>query len=99
MKLAHVFIEHSTMHLDRTFSYGCDGFTVCRGMRVVVPFGAKETLQRRFCHVFGRFKAAKGFYMQENFLISVYHTSPIKNRNLSEILRKYEPYISHIPLQ
>ena len=44
MKLAHVFIEHSTMHLDRTFSYGCDSFTVCRGMRVSCPLLAQRKL-------------------------------------------------------
>lgn len=39
MKTAHVFVEHPIMHLDHTFTYRCDGFDVCRGKRVIVPFG------------------------------------------------------------
>lgn len=38
MQLAHVYIEHSVMDLDHTFSYRCDGFYVVRGVRVRVPF-------------------------------------------------------------
>lgn len=39
MKIAHVFVEHPIMHLDHTFTYRCDTFSVCRGVRVRVPFG------------------------------------------------------------
>lgn len=39
MKIAHVIVEHPIMHLDHTFTYGCDGFVVAKGMRVRVPFG------------------------------------------------------------
>lgn len=39
MKIAHVFVEHPIMHLDHTFTYHCDSFSVCRGVRVQVPFG------------------------------------------------------------
>lgn len=40
MKLARVFVEHPIMHLDHTFTYRCEGFDVCRGKRVVVPFAS-----------------------------------------------------------
>lgn len=39
MRIAHVYIEHPVMDLDRPFTYRCDGFSVCRGVRVKVPFG------------------------------------------------------------
>ena len=39
MKIAQVFVEHPIMHLDHTFTYACDGFSVQRGVRVQVPFG------------------------------------------------------------
>jgi len=39
MKIAQVFVEHPIMHLDHTFTYACDGFSLQRGVRVQVPFG------------------------------------------------------------
>ena len=39
MKIAHVFVEHPIYHLDHTFTYACDGFSLQRGTRVEVPFG------------------------------------------------------------
>ncbi len=42
MRLAHVYMEHPTMKLDHTFTYRCDGFSLCRGMRVKVPFGIHD---------------------------------------------------------
>ncbi|WP_416326272.1 replication restart helicase PriA [[Eubacterium] hominis] len=39
MKIAHVFVEHPIYHLDHTFTYCCDGFSLQRGVRVEVPFG------------------------------------------------------------
>lgn len=39
MNIAHVFVEHPIYHLDHTFTYGCDGFSLQRGVRVQVPFG------------------------------------------------------------
>lgn len=42
MQIAHVYIEHPVMDLDHTFTYGCDGFSVCRGVRVKVPFGNQK---------------------------------------------------------
>ena len=39
MKIAQVFVEHPIMHLDHTFTYACDGFSLQRGVRVSVPFG------------------------------------------------------------
>ncbi|RHO30423.1 replication restart helicase PriA [Amedibacterium intestinale] len=41
MKLAYVFVEHPIHHLDHTFTYCADGYTLTRGMRVQVPFGSK----------------------------------------------------------
>lgn len=43
MKIAHIYIEHSVLDLDHTFTYRCDGFVVQRGVRVRVPF-ARQTL-------------------------------------------------------
>lgn len=39
MKVANVYIEHSTLTLDRTFMYNIDNFNVERGTRVKVKFG------------------------------------------------------------
>lgn len=39
MRIAHVYIEHPVMDLDRPFTYRADGFSLCRGVRVKVPFG------------------------------------------------------------
>ena len=39
MKIVHVFVEHPIYHLDHTFTYCCDGFSLQRGVRVEVPFG------------------------------------------------------------
>lgn len=44
MHLAHVYIEHSVMDLDRTFTYRCDGFSLCRGVRVKVPFAHQSLI-------------------------------------------------------
>lgn len=44
MKIAHVFVEHPIMHLDHTFTYRCDTFSVCRGVRVQVPFGSTSII-------------------------------------------------------
>ena len=41
LKLAYVFVEHPIHHLDHTFTYCVDGYTLTRGMRVQVPFGSK----------------------------------------------------------
>jgi len=43
MRIAYVYIEHPIMELDRAFTYRCDGFSLCRGVRVRVPFGKKNT--------------------------------------------------------
>lgn len=43
MRIAYVYIEHPIMQLDRTFTYRCDGFSLCDGVRVRVPFGKKNT--------------------------------------------------------
>lgn len=42
MRVAYVYIEHPVMELDRAFTYRCDGFSLCRGVRVRVPFGNKD---------------------------------------------------------
>lgn len=42
MQLAHVYIELATMELDKTFTYRCDGFSLCRGVRVKVPFARQQ---------------------------------------------------------
>lgn len=42
MRLAYVYMEHSTMKLDHTFTYRCDQFSLCRGVRVKVPFGRQN---------------------------------------------------------
>lgn len=85
MKLAHVFIEHSTMHLDRTFSYGCDGFTVCRGMRVVVPFGAKIIVGfvERVEEISAQEAAAYDFEIKR--IIRVLDEEPLLNEELFEL--------------
>ena len=44
MKIAHVFVEHPIMHLDHTFTYRCDTFSVQRGVRVQVPFGNTDII-------------------------------------------------------
>ncbi len=41
MKVAHVYIEHPVMELNRTFTYCCNDCHVQRGVRVRVPFGTK----------------------------------------------------------
>lgn len=41
LKLAYVFVEHPIHHLDHTFTYCADGYTLTRGMRVQVSFGSK----------------------------------------------------------
>lgn len=41
LKLAYVFVEHPIHHLDHTFTYCADGYTLTPGMRVQVPFGSK----------------------------------------------------------
>ena len=38
MKIAHVFVEHPTLHLDHTFTYQYHQDHVQRGVRVRVPF-------------------------------------------------------------
>lgn len=50
MKIAHIYIEHSVLDLDRTFTYRCDAFHVQRGVRVRVPF-AHQTLVGFVDHV------------------------------------------------
>lgn len=50
MKIAHIYIEHSVLDLDRTFTYRCDAFHVQRGVRVRVPF-ARQTLVGFVDHV------------------------------------------------
>ena len=42
MKLVYVYIERPIMELDRLFTYRCDGFSLCRGVRVKVPFGNRN---------------------------------------------------------
>lgn len=42
MKVAYVYIERPIMELDRLFTYRCDGFSLCRGVRVRVPFGNRN---------------------------------------------------------
>lgn len=44
MKLAYVFVEHPIHHLDHTFTYCADGYTLLCGMRVQVPFGSKTII-------------------------------------------------------
>lgn len=44
MKIAHVFVEHPIYHLDHTFTYLCDGFSLQRGVRVQVPFGGTSII-------------------------------------------------------
>ncbi len=44
MKIAQVYIEHPIPELDHTFSYSCDSFSVQRGVRVRVPFGAQSLI-------------------------------------------------------
>lgn len=39
MKIAHVYVEHPILHLDHTFTYRYDSFSLTRGIRVRVPFG------------------------------------------------------------
>lgn len=42
MKLAHLWIQHRTLHLNSTFTYQCDGFSVCPGLRVEVMFNHRK---------------------------------------------------------
>ena len=44
MRIAHVYMEHPTMKLDKTFTYDCANFSLQRGMRVKVPFGNKQLI-------------------------------------------------------
>ncbi len=41
MRIAHIYIEHPVMELDRTFTYRCHDTNVQRGVRVQVPFGTQ----------------------------------------------------------
>ena len=42
MKLAHLWIQHRTMHLNTTFTYLCEGFDVRPGARVEVSFNRQR---------------------------------------------------------
>lgn len=42
MKLVHVYIEHASMQLNRTFTYDGGDFDVQRGMRAVIPFHHRQ---------------------------------------------------------
>ena len=42
MKLAEVYIEHSSLQLDQSFSYLCGHAEVRPGMRVSVPFAKQQ---------------------------------------------------------
>lgn len=44
MKVANVYIEHSTLTLDRTFMYNVENFNVESGMRVKVKFGHQSLI-------------------------------------------------------
>lgn len=44
MKLVHVYIEHASMQLNRTFTYDGGDFDVQRGMRAVIPFHHRERI-------------------------------------------------------
>jgi primosomal protein N' (replication factor Y) len=42
MQLAHIWIQHRTLHLNSTFTYLCEGFSLCPGLRVEVLFNHKK---------------------------------------------------------
>ncbi|MEG2572102.1 MAG: primosomal protein N' [Erysipelotrichaceae bacterium] len=44
MKIVHVYIEYSSLTLNRTFTYLSSFFTVQKGIRVEVPFGNKSLI-------------------------------------------------------
>ncbi|MEG0823175.1 MAG: primosomal protein N' [Erysipelotrichaceae bacterium] len=44
MLIANVYIEHSSMALNKTFAYLCDDETARAGMRVLVPFAYQKQL-------------------------------------------------------
>lgn len=79
MKIAHIYIEHSSLDLDHTFTYLCDGFDVQRGIRVKVPFGS-QTLIGFVDHV-------------EDADISAIEKQPFKLKSILEVIDQ-EPLIS-----
>ncbi len=42
MKLAHLWIQHRTLHLNSTFTYLCGSFSLCPGLRVEVMFNHQK---------------------------------------------------------
>ncbi|TFG81175.1 MAG: primosomal protein N', partial [Erysipelotrichales bacterium] len=44
MKLVHLWIQHRTLHLNSTFTYLGDGFSLCPGLRVEVLFNHKKVI-------------------------------------------------------
>lgn len=44
MKLANVYIEHSSLSLDQCFSYSFEGMNVLPGTRVWVPFRSMKLI-------------------------------------------------------
>lgn len=42
LKVAQIYIEYANMAVDRTFSYLCASFSVCRGLRVEVEFANRN---------------------------------------------------------
>lgn len=87
MKIAYVYIEHSILDLDRTFTYRCDGFTVQRGVRVRVPF-ARQTLLGFVDHVE---EVDANFILQQTYeikdILEVIDEEPLINEELFQLAK------------
>ena len=44
MNLAQIWIQHRTMHLNSTYTYRADGFSLRPGQRVEVVFNRKKVI-------------------------------------------------------
>lgn len=85
MKLAQLWIQHRTLHLNSTFTYLCDGFSLCPGLRVEVLFNHKkivgfvaqitETNQNR-----EEWEEAAGFILSP--ILTVLDETPVLNEEL-----------------
>lgn len=88
MHLAHVYIEHPVMDLDHTFTYGCDGFSVCRGVRVQVPFGNQKLVGfvDHIEEVSDDFPESCGYAIKD--ILEVMDEEPLINEELFQIAQE-----------
>ncbi|MGB7595871.1 MAG: primosomal protein N', partial [Erysipelotrichaceae bacterium] len=88
MKLAHIWIQHRTLHLNSTFTYLCDGFSLCPGQRVEVMFNHRKIVG--FVAQVEETKVSREVWEQDagyklSSILSVLDETPVLNDELFQL--------------